>query len=84
MIVDMGQAKFNPSALPATVDGDDMLDQPLVVGDIILTRRWCRWGIHTVSFGSKTGSGFSAPAGSRNRDAGDFPEAHQRAVCAGY
>ncbi|MBF6638878.1 diaminopimelate epimerase [Rouxiella silvae] len=31
VIVDMGQAKFLPSALPAHVDGEQMLDQPLVV-----------------------------------------------------
>lgn len=32
IIVDMGQAKFTPSALPAHVEGEAMLDQPLVVG----------------------------------------------------
>ncbi|MCC3746313.1 diaminopimelate epimerase [Rouxiella badensis] len=31
VIVDMGQAKFTPSALPAHVEGEHMLDQPLVV-----------------------------------------------------
>lgn len=32
IIVDMGQAKFAPSALPASIDGDEVLDRPLVVG----------------------------------------------------
>lgn len=32
VIVDMGQAKFSPSALPASVEGDEALALPLVVG----------------------------------------------------
>ena len=32
VIVDMGQAKFLPSALPASVEGDEALALPLVVG----------------------------------------------------
>ncbi|TDS89422.1 diaminopimelate epimerase [Rahnella sp. BIGb0236] len=32
VIVDMGQAKFSPAALPATVEGDEALALPLVAG----------------------------------------------------
>ncbi|MFO6299073.1 diaminopimelate epimerase [Rahnella selenatireducens] len=37
VIVDMGQAKFSPSALPASVEGDEALALPLVVGGHLLS-----------------------------------------------